>query len=116
MGESLIFLSFGHPEGFGLPVAEAIASGCAVIGYSGLGGDELFDPQNCYGITHKVQFGDWMGFVDAVRDVVESIDSQPDFVLSSLIAGSTKIKESYSTEYFLSSVKTALHKIENSSV
>ena len=46
MSESLIFLSFGHPEGFGLPVAEAIASGCAVIGYSGLGGNELFDDNN----------------------------------------------------------------------
>ena len=40
---SLIFLSFGHPEGFGLPVAEAMACGCSVVGYSGLGGRELFE-------------------------------------------------------------------------
>ena len=29
--ESLVFLSFGHPEGFGLPIAEALACGCAVL-------------------------------------------------------------------------------------
>ena len=42
LNSSKIFLSFGHPEGFGLPVAEAMASGCWVIGYSGGGGKELF--------------------------------------------------------------------------
>ena len=40
--KSLVFLSFGNPEGFGLPVAVAMASACYVIGYSGLGGRELF--------------------------------------------------------------------------
>ena len=40
--ESLIFLAFGHPEGFGLPLAEALACGCSIVGYSGLGGRELF--------------------------------------------------------------------------
>ena len=30
---SILFLSFGYPEGFGLPVAEAMSCGCAVIGY-----------------------------------------------------------------------------------
>ena len=31
----------GHPEGFGLPIAEAMAAGCWVV-YSGGGGQELF--------------------------------------------------------------------------
>ena len=38
---SWLYLSFGHPEGFGLPVAEALANGCAVVGYTGLGRELL---------------------------------------------------------------------------
>lgn len=41
--ESLFFLSFSAREGFGLPAAEAMATGALVIGYSGVGGNEFFD-------------------------------------------------------------------------
>ncbi|SEW44356.1 Glycosyl transferases group 1 [Cognatiyoonia koreensis] len=41
--ESLFFLSFSDREGFGLPPAEAMATGSVVIGYAGVGGDEFFD-------------------------------------------------------------------------
>ena len=43
--ESPIFLALGRQEGFGLPAAEAMASGCFVVGFSGFGGRELFDPR-----------------------------------------------------------------------
>ena len=46
--ESQVFLSFGHPEGFGLPPAEALACGCLVIGYHGGGGREYFGPAGAY--------------------------------------------------------------------
>lgn len=42
LSESLIFLSFSEKEGFGLPPAEAMASGSIVIGYTGVGGNEYF--------------------------------------------------------------------------
>ena len=35
MQATLIYLSCGHPERFGLPLAEAIACGCLVVGYHG---------------------------------------------------------------------------------
>jgi hypothetical protein len=35
-----LFVSLSHAEGFGLPPAEAIACGCHVIGYHGMGGRE----------------------------------------------------------------------------
>ena len=35
-----IFLSVGYPEGFALPPLEAMASGCAVVGFTGGGGGE----------------------------------------------------------------------------
>jgi hypothetical protein len=37
LSESLIFLSFSYQEGFGLPPAEAMAAGCIVVGYTGVG-------------------------------------------------------------------------------
>ena len=40
LSDSSIFLSFGSPEGFGLPVLEALISGCYVVGYDGHGGSE----------------------------------------------------------------------------
>lgn len=73
LGESRIFLSFGHPEGFGLPVAEAMAMGCWVIGYSGLGGDELFG----LGGSTPVRYGDWAGFHRAVADVITTFEQEP---------------------------------------
>jgi hypothetical protein len=42
LSTSKIFLSFGGPEGFGLPPLEAALSGCKVIGYHGFGGEEFF--------------------------------------------------------------------------
>lgn len=63
-----IFLSFGHPEGFGLPVAEAMASGCWVVGYSGGGGSELFR----YGASTLVAFGDWTAFINGIESALES--------------------------------------------
>ena len=50
------FSSFWSPRGFGLPIAEAMASGCWVVGYSGGGGRELFA---C--ASQEVCFGDWPG-------------------------------------------------------
>ena len=37
-----LFVALGREEGFGLPVAEALASGCPVVGFHGMGGRELF--------------------------------------------------------------------------
>ncbi|MDR2161583.1 MAG: glycosyltransferase [Desulfovibrio sp.] len=40
-----IFLSTGFPEGFALPPAEAMASGCVPVGFTGLGGLEYMRNQ-----------------------------------------------------------------------
>ena len=69
LNHARIFLSFGHPEGFGLPIAEAMASGCWVVGYSGGGGRELFG----FGASTEVTFGDWSSFVLAVNDVFSNL-------------------------------------------
>ena len=51
---SLVFLAFGHPEGFGLPIAEAASCGCYVIGYSGLGGRELLELTSAIKLAKKL--------------------------------------------------------------
>ncbi|WP_157157446.1 glycosyltransferase [Diaminobutyricimonas sp. LJ205] len=51
-----IFLSFSERDGFGLPPAEAMASGCYVVGYPGGGGKEFFDPDYCTPVSDLLQF------------------------------------------------------------
>ena len=45
--DSAIFLSLSMFEGFGLPPAEAMLSGCLVIGYDGVGGREFMTDDTC---------------------------------------------------------------------
>lgn len=51
--ESAFFLSFNYREGFGLPPAEAMACGCIVAGYHGIGGKEFFEKTLAYPIEER---------------------------------------------------------------
>lgn len=53
---SAIFLSFSDRDGFGLPPAEAMASGCYVVGYPGGGGTEFFDPAYSHPVDSLLAF------------------------------------------------------------
>jgi len=64
--ETLVFLSFGHPEGFGLPAAEAMACGCVVAGYHGYGGREFLTAEHAF----PVDTGDIVGFARTVEDLL----------------------------------------------
>jgi glycosyltransferase involved in cell wall biosynthesis len=50
MHKSAIFLSFGYPEGFSMPPAEAMISGCLVVGYHGEGGQEYFPSSSKFNV------------------------------------------------------------------
>lgn len=114
--DSLIFLSFGYPEGFGLPVAEALACGCAVIGYSGLGGRELFNIPNHNYLTHHVEYGDWNGFVDGVMNVVQAIHDAPSIHISHVLKMSAYICDKYGEYSFRNSIKEAVSLLHASKV
>ena len=53
LGRTTVFVSLGHSESFGLPVAEALASGCLVVGYDGGGGHELFEAPGAWRVAEQ---------------------------------------------------------------
>src|SRR5206468_6893511 len=71
--ESAVFLSSGHPEGFGLPAAEAMSAGCVVIGYHGYGGREFLTEDHGF----PVAVGDVVAFADAVAQVLDELERRP---------------------------------------
>ena len=105
---SLVFLSFGHPEGFGLPVAEAMACGCAVVGYSGLGGRELFDLAAGYGLGVSVEYGDWLGCVQGLEHINQALRHRQDDVSHQLEVMSDAVMQRYSLEQMQRSVGDAI--------
>ena len=110
--QSILFLSFGHPEGFGLPVAEALACGCAVIGYSGLGGRELFQLAKKFDVATEVPFGDWSAFIKAIRHYDLLIQKDVPAFSKSLLSSSKLIRNLYSQDKMIWSVRLALERIE----
>ena len=91
--EALMFLSCGHPEGFGLPLAEAIACGCLVVGYHGLGGRDFAKPH-----MQSVEFGDLMGFVNGIEGELTRFEHNPQAVIAERHQAATSILERYSPE------------------
>ncbi|HHO75104.1 MAG TPA: glycosyltransferase family 1 protein [Deltaproteobacteria bacterium] len=92
--ESLIFLSFGYPEGFSLPPAEAMSCGCIVIGYHGMGGKEYFKQDFCF----PVETGNIILFTKTVERVLDIYRKDPESLAEMGRKASAHIKENYSTE------------------
>ncbi|SDU63288.1 Glycosyltransferase involved in cell wall bisynthesis [Jiangella alkaliphila] len=68
LGRASVFVALGRDEGFGLPVAEALAAGCVVVGYAAGGGGELFRAPG----THAVDDADVLGVIDQVAAVLRT--------------------------------------------
>jgi glycosyltransferase involved in cell wall biosynthesis len=107
MRESAIFLSFGHPEGFGLPPAEALACRCIVIGYHGNGGEEFLLPEFCY----PIRVGDIMGFVQTVERVVREMPGNRSEFEAKMKAGAELVAREYSEERQRESIVSCWRKI-----
>ncbi|BBL58717.1 glycosyltransferase [Methylomonas koyamae] len=92
--DSAIFLSFGYPEGFGLPAAEAMASGCIVIGFHGGGGREFFDPK----FSYPIEQGDIIDFAKTVEFVIKNYQQHPEKMLEKGRLAAEFIRNTYSLE------------------
>lgn len=104
--ESLLFLNFGHPEGFGLPLAEAIASSCIVVGYDGLAGRDF-----CHEALNAVDFGDWLGCVDHLERAVLSFEADPQGSKQQLLSWSESLRNKYSLSNEFESCRSVWMKI-----
>lgn len=94
MRESLIFLSFGYHEGFGLPAAEAMACGCIVVGYDGWGGKEFFKSEHSYPIDD----GDIIGYAKQVEQVIKAYNSDENYFYEQRRQAAEFIAMQYSIE------------------
>lgn len=90
--DSLIFLSFGYPEGYSLPPAEAMACGCIVIGYHGMGGREYFTPD----LSFPVEMGDIITYAKTVEGVITEWRQSPGALMERTRRASTFISKIYS--------------------
>jgi Glycosyl transferases group 1 len=92
MSESVIFLSGGTAEGFGLPAAEAMACGCVVVGYHGGGGKEFFCPD----FSYPVPEGDVRTFAKVVENLIKEQALNPLGFADIGRAAAAFIREKYS--------------------
>ena len=90
--DSMIFLSFGYPEGCPAPPLEAMLCGCLVVGYHGYGGREYFSPE----FSWPVDAGDVLQFARTVETILQTFRTDP----NALQHKATTASEFVSREYF----------------
>lgn len=92
MMESYIYLSLNQTEGFGLPPVEAMSCGCVVIGYTGLGGDEYFDPNYSFPVADR----NIIAFAKVIEEVAFKINDGDTATLQKGKMASDTIQQMYS--------------------
>lgn len=102
-GDSLIFVSLLKEESLGLPAAEAMAAGCIVVGYTGLGAEQFFDTETGFPVAD----GDTARLVETVERVVAAYRADPGPLDAMRERASRRIHAAYSMERFEASVLSA---------
>jgi hypothetical protein len=89
-----IFLSFSEREGFGMPPAEAMACGCYVVGFTGLGGREFFYP----GLCVPVEEGNVLALANMTEQAMSNFNMDASNIRKVALRASTIIRNEYSLE------------------
>ncbi|WBB69604.1 glycosyltransferase [Micromonospora sp. WMMD812] len=104
---STIFLTCSYQEGFGLPAAEAMATGNYVIGFHGYGGREFFDPS----YSAPVPTGDLLGLSRTVEEVLARESAEPGWCFSRGLRAAAHVRAEYSPERERDSILAALKSV-----
>ena len=107
MREALFFLSFSRREGFGLPPAEAMATGAVTIGFTGVGGDEFFTSDLGFPIGED----DFFGFYDTVVRIVSDYKNDPEPYEALRRDASRAIHQRYSQQAFEAGVRSVFDEL-----
>lgn len=92
MSRAKIFITAGTNEGFGLPPAEAMATGCAVAGYDGFGGAEFVNESFAF----PVPACDIIKFAQTVESLILDIQKDIEQVTQKCKRGSHFIATNFS--------------------
>lgn len=104
---SLMFLSFGYPEGFSLPPAEAMACGCLTVGYHGRGAREFLRPP----FSWPIETGDILGYVRTVEELIAQWRRDPAPLRERAAAAADHIHRTYSPERHRATLRQAWTKL-----
>lgn len=87
-------MSYGAPEGFGLPVAEAMAAGTIVVGYHGNGGMEFFTKERGF----PIEVGQIRTYVQTMERVLEEYSRDATRLNEMVKNAALYIRQNYSPE------------------
>jgi glycosyltransferase involved in cell wall biosynthesis len=89
-----IFLALGRREGFGMPAAEAMASGCYVVGFPGFGGRDLFTGE----WAHALEDGDVLATARELDRAFRSYEEDPAMVRAAGARAHDHVTEHFSLD------------------
>jgi glycosyltransferase involved in cell wall biosynthesis len=89
-----LFLAFGHPEGLSLSHLEAMARGCRVIGYSGMGGREFFDQNRAL----EIPPGDVIAFAKAVEEEAHRFEQGCADLIAAMESAARHVQATYTAQ------------------
>lgn len=105
--KSRFFISLQKQESIGFPAAEAMAAGCIVVGYTGLGGREYFTPETGIPVIED----DTAGLVRALEAAVTEYESAPQRLDALRLNASETINRRYSRAAFEEALLRIWHDI-----
>ncbi|MGQ3100392.1 MAG: glycosyltransferase [Sphingopyxis solisilvae] len=96
LSSTRIFISLLKHEALGFPAAEAMAAGCIVVGFDGLGTAEYFDKDVGVPVTE----GDVAALVTAVEQTVNEYEADPTRLDIMRLKASQRVNNRYSVSAF----------------